>query len=394
MIIIACREVKRKRGYDLRLQIESIRVGYDNKTIVHDLSLQIPDGKITTIIGSNGCGKSTLLKAITRILKHDQGHVVLDGQDISKMKTKELAKQLAILPQSPESAHGLTVEELVSYGRFPYQKGFGNLSQKDKDMIEWALQVTKTDAFRQQTVDALSGGQRQRVWIAMALAQETDIIFLDEPTTYLDMAHQLEVLELLSKLNEDEGRTIVMVLHDLNQAARFSDYIVALSNGELVKFGTAEEVVVPEVLQKVFNIDAVIGKDLERTNQCALHITYYKQFKGDLHMKKWLLPMFMMVVLVLAACGNKEESAEKSGEGSKEASSAETITYESETGPVEVPANPKRVVVLSSFVGDLLKLDVNVVGVDSWATKNPNFQDDIKDAVVVENTDIEKKFLS
>lgn len=272
MLIIARNEVKRKRGSELRLEVESIRVGYDDKTIVHDLSLQIPDGKITTIIGSNGCGKSTLLKAITRILKHESGQVILDGQTISKMKTKELAKELAILPQSPESAHGLTVEELVSYGRFPYQKGFGNLSQKDKEVIDWALQVTKTTDFRLQSVDALSGGQRQRVWIAMALAQETDIIFLDEPTTYLDMAHQLEVLELLYKLNEEQGRTIVMVLHDLNQAARFSDYIVALSQGELVKFGTAEEVMVPEVLKKVFNIDAVIGKD-PRTNK-PMCITY------------------------------------------------------------------------------------------------------------------------
>ncbi len=272
MSIIAWKEVKRKRGYILRLQVESIRIGYENKTIVHDLSLEIPDGKITTIIGSNGCGKSTLLKAITRILKHESGQVILDGQNISKMKTKELAKELAILPQSPESAHGLTVEELVSYGRFPYQKGFGNLSQKDKDVIDWALKVTKTDEFRLNTVDALSGGQRQRVWIAMALAQETAIIFLDEPTTYLDMAHQLEVLELLYKLNEEEGRTIVMVLHDLNQAARFSDYIVALSQGKLVKFGTAEEVIVPEVLEKVFNIDAVIGKD-PRTDK-PMCITY------------------------------------------------------------------------------------------------------------------------
>lgn len=272
MPIIAWNEVKRKRGSKLRLEVESIRVGYENKTIVHGLSLQIPDGKITTIIGSNGCGKSTLLKAITRILKHESGQVILDGQNISKMKTKELAKELAILPQSPESAHGLTVEELVSYGRFPYQKGFGNLSQKDKDVIEWALQVTKTEDFRVQSVDALSGGQRQRVWIAMALAQETDIIFLDEPTTYLDMAHQLEVLELLYRLNEEQGRTIVMVLHDLNQAARFSDYIVALSQGELVKFGTAEEVMVPEVLKKVFNIDAVIGQD-PRTNK-PMCITY------------------------------------------------------------------------------------------------------------------------
>lgn len=206
------------------------------------------------------------------------------------------------------------------------------------------------------------------------------------------MAHQLEVLELLYKLNEEQGRTIVMVLHDLNQAARFSDYIVALSQGELVKFGTAEEVMVPEVLKKYLILMRSLARIHEQINQCALHMTYYKRYKRRRTMKKWLLPMFMMLVLVLAACGNKKRK-QKADEGSKEATSAETITYQSETGPVEVPANPKRVVVLSSFVGDLLQLDVNVVGVDAWAAKNPNFEDAIKDAVVVENTDIEK-FLS
>ncbi|MBD8027736.1 ABC transporter ATP-binding protein [Ureibacillus sp. Re31] len=256
----------------MRLQVEDIRVGYDEQTIVHDISMAIPDGKITTIIGANGCGKSTLLKAITRIINHESGQVVLDGKNIRKMKTKELATQLAILPQSPESAQGLLVEELVSYGRFPYQKGFGNLSAKDKEMIDWALEVTGTKDFRHKAVDALSGGQRQRVWIAMALAQETDIIFLDEPTTYLDMAHQLEVLELLHMLNVQEGRTIVMVLHDLNQAARFSDYILALSHGHLIRAGEPEEVITTEVLKEVFNIDAVIGKD-PRTNK-PMCLTY------------------------------------------------------------------------------------------------------------------------
>ena len=178
----------------MRLQVNQIRVGYDEKTIVHDLTITIPDGKVTTIIGANGCGKSTLLKAITRIIPYQSGAVILDGENIQKMNTKKLAQELAILPQSPESASGLLVEELVSYGRYPYQKGFGNLTEKDRNVIEWALQATNTAMFRKQTVDALSGGQRQRVWIAMALAQETDIIFLDEPTTYLDMAHQLEVL--------------------------------------------------------------------------------------------------------------------------------------------------------------------------------------------------------
>lgn len=256
----------------MRLQIEDIRVGYDDKVIVHDLSIKIPDGQITTIIGANGCGKSTLLKAITRIIPHQSGTVILDGENIQKMNTKKLAQELAILPQSPESASGLLVEELVSYGRFPYQKGFGTLSTKDREMIDWALQATNTAEFRQRPVDSLSGGQRQRVWIAMALAQETDIIFLDEPTTYLDMAHQLEILELLQQLNEKEGRTIVMVLHDLNQAARFSDYIIALSEGHLIKAGTPTEVVSNEVLKEVFHIDAVIGED-PRTKK-PMCITY------------------------------------------------------------------------------------------------------------------------
>lgn len=256
----------------MRLQVNQIRVGYDEKTIVHDLSIAIPDGKVTTIIGANGCGKSTLLKAITRIIPHQSGTVILDGENIQKVNTKKLAQELAILPQSPESASGLLVEELVSYGRYPYQKGFGTLTQKDKEVIEWALQATNTSIFRKQTVDALSGGQRQRVWIAMALAQETDIIFLDEPTTYLDMAHQLEVLELLQTLNEKEGRTIVMVLHDLNQAARFSDYMIALHQGHLIKEGTPTEVMTTDTLKRVFQIDAVIGED-PRTKK-PMCITY------------------------------------------------------------------------------------------------------------------------
>ncbi|OAT82130.1 iron-enterobactin transporter ATP-binding protein [Bacillus sp. MKU004] len=262
----------------VRLYTNEINIGYGDQLIVKDLSVQIPDKKITTIIGSNGCGKSTLLKAITRIISHQSGNVLLDGEDISKGNTKELAKKMAILPQTPESASGLTVGELVSYGRFPHQKGIGRLSKKDYEVINWALEVTGITDFKYRQVDALSGGQRQRVWIAMALAQETDIIFLDEPTTYLDMAHQLEVLELLQKLNAEQERTIVMVLHDLNQAARFADYIVALKEGEIVKAGDCEEVITHEVLKKVFNIDAAIGRD-PRTNK-PMCITY-NLLKGE-----------------------------------------------------------------------------------------------------------------
>lgn len=256
----------------VRLYTNDVSIGYGERFIVKELSVSIPDHKITTIIGPNGCGKSTLLKAITRIIPHQSGAVLLDGENIAKENTKELAKKMAILPQTPESAAGLTVGELVSYGRFPYQKGFGRLSKKDYEAIDWALEVTGTIDFKYRPVDALSGGQRQRVWIAMALAQETDIIFLDEPTTYLDMAHQLEVLELLQKLNREQGRTIVMVLHDLNQAARFADYLIALKDGEVVKAGNCEEVINHEVLKKVFHIDAEIGRD-PRTNK-PMCVTY------------------------------------------------------------------------------------------------------------------------
>jgi iron complex transport system ATP-binding protein len=262
----------------VRLYTNDLNIGYGERLIVKDLNIEIPDKKITTIIGPNGCGKSTLLKAITRIISQQSGTVFLDGMDISKENTKILAKKMAILPQTPESASGLTVGELVSYGRFPFQKGFGRLTKRDYEIIDWALEVTGTIDYKFRSVDALSGGQRQRVWIAMALAQETEMIFLDEPTTYLDMAHQLEVLELLQKLNAEQERTIIMVLHDLNQAARFADYIIALKDGEIVKAGSCEEVINRDVLKKVFHIDAEIGRD-PRTGK-PMCITY-NLLKGE-----------------------------------------------------------------------------------------------------------------
>lgn len=256
----------------VRLYTDQLNIGYDQGLVVEELSLEIPDRKITTIIGSNGCGKSTLLKAITRIIPSRSGAVILDGKSIFKEDTKILARKMAVLPQSQTSSNGLTVAELASYGRFPYQKGFGRLTKRDHEAIDWALEVTGTKDFKFRKVDALSGGQRQRVWIAMALAQETELIFLDEPTTYLDLAHQLEVLELLQRLNREQGRTIVMVLHDLNQAARFADHIIALKDGKIVKAGNGEEVINHQVLKEVFQIDAEIGRD-PRTNQ-PLCLTY------------------------------------------------------------------------------------------------------------------------
>ncbi len=261
-----------------RLSSEQLHVGYGDRSIIKNLNLTIPDKKITTIIGANGCGKSTLLKALTRIIPYQSGSVLLDGKEISREKTKTVAKKMAILPQTPESSNGLTVGELVSYGRFPYQNGLGRLTKRDYEVIDWALEVTGTAEYKYRPMDALSGGQRQRVWIAMVLAQETNIIFLDEPTTYLDMAHQLEVLELLQKLNREQHRTIVMVLHDLNQAARFADYIITLKDGEIVKAGTCEEVIVPEVLREVFRIDAVIGRDPRTGKPMCIS---YNLLKGD-----------------------------------------------------------------------------------------------------------------
>jgi iron complex transport system ATP-binding protein len=243
------------------LSTENLQIGYDEKIIVDNLNLHINKGEITTIIGANGCGKSTILKTMARVHSAKSGVVYLDGKMIHKIPTKEIAKKMAVLPQSPEAPSGLTVYELISFGRSPHQSGFGRLSEEDRNVINWALEVTGLTSFAHQAVDALSGGQRQRAWIAMAIAQETELLLLDEPTTYLDMAHQLEILKLLEKLNREEGRTIVMVIHDLNHAARFSHHMVALRSGSIVKEGSSEEVMTSAVLKEVFQIDAEIVKD-------------------------------------------------------------------------------------------------------------------------------------
>lgn len=237
---------------------EKLDIAYDDTLIVKALNMNIPHGKITSIIGPNGCGKSTVLKAVGRILKPRNGMVYLSGDDIRKLSTKEIARKMAILPQTPTAPSGLTVSELVTYGRFPHQRGFGKLTPEDKKIVKWAIFVTKLTELEHREVDTLSGGQRQRVWIAMALAQQTDLILLDEPTTYLDLAHQLEVLELLFGLNRNQKVTIVMVLHDLNLAARFSDYMIAIRGGNIIRHGGPDEVMRPGVLRDVFSIDAEV----------------------------------------------------------------------------------------------------------------------------------------
>jgi iron complex transport system ATP-binding protein len=240
------------------LTVEQIEVGYGGTLIIDDLSVAIPENKITTIIGPNGCGKSTLLKTVSRLLKARRGSVYLDGKAIYQMSTKEVAKKMAILPQTAETPAGLTVYELISYGRFPYQKGYGSLSKEDVQAVLWAIKATGLNELRDRPVEALSGGQRQRVWIAMALAQDTDILILDEPTTYLDLAHQLDILMLLKRLNEEQGKTIVMVLHDLNHASRFSDYLIAMRDGAIVTEGTPNEVMTAANMAAVFDIQAVM----------------------------------------------------------------------------------------------------------------------------------------
>ncbi|SDZ41967.1 iron complex transport system ATP-binding protein [Evansella caseinilytica] len=243
------------------LATKELGIAYGEHDIVRGLNMDVPEGKVTTIIGPNGCGKSTILKTMARILKPKTGVVYLDGKAIHQQSTKEMAKKMAILPQTPEAPSGLTVAELVSYGRFPHQNGFGRLDKEDRRVIDWAIDVTGMTSFCDRPIEALSGGQRQRVWIAMALAQETDLLLLDEPTTYLDLAHQLEVLQLLEKLNKDEKRTIVMVIHDLNHAARFAHHMVALNSGTIIKEGAPKEVMTSGVLKDVFNIDAEIVQD-------------------------------------------------------------------------------------------------------------------------------------
>lgn len=255
-----------------RLNGNQVTISYGDNVIVDNLDVTIPDGQITSIIGPNGCGKSTLLKALSRLLSISNGDIILDGKSIHSQSTKDIAKKIAILPQSPEVADGLTVGELVSYGRFPHQKGFGRLSAEDKKEIDWALNVTGTYDFKDRSINDLSGGQRQRVWIAMALAQRTDIIFLDEPTTYLDISHQLEILELITQLNQEQGCTIVMVLHDINQAVRFSDHLITMKNGDIVADGSTENILTKDILEKVFNIDVEISED-PRTGKPML-VTY------------------------------------------------------------------------------------------------------------------------
>ena len=244
-----------------RLAVEGVTLGYAERTVVEDVDLDVAAGRITCIVGANACGKSTLLRAMARLLKPRAGQVVLDGRDLHAMPTKQVARTLGLLPQSPIAPEGIVVADLVARGRHPHQGVLARWTSADEEAVAEALRLTDTAALADRCVDELSGGQRQRVWIAMALAQQTDLLLLDEPTTFLDVSHQVDVLDLLTDLNRQRGTTIVMVLHDLNLAARYADHLVAVRAGRLHAAGDPADVLTADVVRDVFGMESQVVED-------------------------------------------------------------------------------------------------------------------------------------
>ena len=237
------------------IKAQNICVSINDKEIVHNLSLEIPEGKVTAIIGPNGCGKSTTLKALSRILPY-KGSVTFKGSEMSALSQREFAKSLAILTQSPQAPSDLTVNDLVEMGRFPHRGFLGRGGKDDKEHVEWALAQTGVTAMRNRLLNTLSGGERQRAWIAMALAQRPEVLLLDEPTTYLDICHQLEIMQLITRLNQELGLTVVMVVHDLNHAIMYADHVVVVKAGKLVTSGAPREIITADLLAEVFRVKA------------------------------------------------------------------------------------------------------------------------------------------
>jgi iron complex transport system ATP-binding protein len=235
-----------------------LRLGYGDRTVAEDLELSVPAGKVTALVGPNACGKSTALRALARLLKPAGGTVRLDGEDIAAMPTREFALRLALLPQTPSAPDGITVRDLVARGRTPHQRWWRQWSSSDEAAVDAALAATGSADLAHRSIDELSGGQRQRVWIAMVLAQDTPVLLLDEPTTFLDLAHQVDVLELVAELNRTEGRTVVMVLHELNLACRYADHLIAMRDGGVVAAGPPSGIVTPELVHEVFGLRATV----------------------------------------------------------------------------------------------------------------------------------------
>jgi len=243
------------------LVAQQLTLAYDDKRIIQNLHLDIPQGKITALVGANGCGKSTLLRGLARLLKPEKGAVYLEGKAIAQLPTRKVAQRMAILPQGPVPPEGLTVRELVAQGRYPHQSWMQQWSQDDEKLVAAALETTGLVELSDRPLDTLSGGQRQRAWIAMTLAQDTDILLLDEPTTFLDLAHQIEVLDLLYTLNQSRNCTIVMVLHELNQACRYADFMIAMREGHIYTQGSPEEVMTETTVREVFGLESRIIRD-------------------------------------------------------------------------------------------------------------------------------------
>jgi ABC-type cobalamin/Fe3+-siderophores transport system ATPase subunit len=244
-----------------RLRGDGLTLGYDKKVVAENLSVAIPQGELTVIIGPNACGKSTLLRTLSRLHTPLKGEVLLDGAAIASYPTKEVARRLGLLPQSSNAPAGISVTELVARGRYPHQALFGRWRAEDEAAVQSAMRATGVADLAQQSVDTLSGGQRQRVWIAMVLAQETPLLLLDEPTTWLDITHQIELLELMQELNQQHGRTLVVVLHDLNHACRYATHLIAMRYGKIVAEGKPSEIVTPALIEQVYGLRCVIVED-------------------------------------------------------------------------------------------------------------------------------------
>lgn len=246
------------------IAINDVSVVLGNRTILEDIHFTIPTGKITTLIGPNGCGKSTLLKTLIGHIKAEKGTVSIQGKAISQYSPRELAQHMAFLPQVPDMPRDMTVEELVYCGRFPYQVWWKNTAAQDREAVDRALAITKTEHLRNQLMPSLSGGERQRVWIAMALAQEPEFLVLDEPTTYLDINHQLEIMELLKRLNKESSLTVLMVLHELTQAVQYSHQLAVINEGHLVDYGPADQVMTQQLLANVFHVEGIVEREDNR----------------------------------------------------------------------------------------------------------------------------------
>ncbi|MDA0181708.1 ABC transporter ATP-binding protein [Solirubrobacter phytolaccae] len=243
-----------------RLHVDGVTIGYDKRVISEDLSVSIPDASFTVIVGPNACGKSTLLRGLSRLLKPSAGQVILDGADLQSFKTKEVARRVGLLPQTSIAPDGITVADLVARGRYPHQGFVRQWTEADEQAVRTAMDQTGVTDLSSRLVDELSGGQRQRVWVAMVLAQQTSILLLDEPTTFLDITHQIELMELFTDLHE-VGRTLVAVLHDLNQAARYGTHLIAMKDGKVVAVGPPEEVVTAELVEEVFGLRCLVVPD-------------------------------------------------------------------------------------------------------------------------------------